>query len=133
MTVAFIDTSCLVAVAFAEPGAEALATRLASIEQLFASNLLEAELRAALRREGVDDGDSMLEGLSWVLPDRPLTREIAAVLEAGHLRGADAWHLACALYLSPRPTELEFLTLDTRQAAVAVALGFAGGPVTPTD
>ena len=50
-----------------------------------------------------------------------------AVLDAGQLRGADAWHLACALYLSPEPRELEFLTLDGRQAAVAVALGFAGG------
>jgi predicted nucleic acid-binding protein len=127
MTFAFVDTSCLVAVAFAEPGSEALAERLESIDHLFASNLLEAELQAALRREEVRDDESLLAGLSWVLPDRPLTSEIAAVLDAGQLRGADAWHLACALYLSPRPQELEFLTLDGRQAAVAGTLGFAGG------
>ena len=61
------------------------------------------------------------------MPDRPLTAEIEAVVGAGLLRGADAWHLACALYLSPEPGELEFLTLDGRQGAVAATLGFAGG------
>ena len=134
MTFGFVDTSCLVAVAFAEPGSEALADRLERMDQVFASNLLEAELRAALRREGVRDDGTLLAGLSWVLPDRPLTAEIEAVLDAGQLRGADAWHLACALYLSPEPRELEFLTLDGRQAEVAVRLGFAAGDlVAPPD
>jgi predicted nucleic acid-binding protein len=121
-------------VAFAEPGSEALAERLERMDHLFASNLLEAELRAALRREGVRDDETLIASLSWVLPDRPLTAEIEAVLDAGQLRGADAWHLACALYLSPEPRELEFLTLDSRQAAVAVRLGFAAGDlVVPPD
>ena len=127
MTFGFVDTSCLVAVAFAEPGSEPLADRLERMDQIFASSLLDAELRAALRREHVPDGDTLMAGLSWVLPDRPLTAEIEAVLDAGQLRGADAWHLACALFLSPEPRELEFLTLDSRQAAVAATLGFAGG------
>jgi predicted nucleic acid-binding protein len=126
MTIAFIDTSCLVAVAFSEPGHEAVASRLEGLDQVFASTLLEAELRAALRREGVDDDDRLLAGLSWVLPDRRLTQEIDAILDAGPLRGADAWHVACALYLSPDPRELRFLTLDERQGAVAAALGFPG-------
>jgi predicted nucleic acid-binding protein len=127
VTFGFVDTSCLVAVAFGEPGSDALVARLEGIEQLFGSNLLEAELRAALRREGVGYDKALLAGIAWVLPDRPLTGEISAVLEAGPLRGADAWHLACALYLAPTRDELEFLTLDTRQAAVATALGFSGG------
>lgn len=127
MTFGFVDTSCLVAVAFAEPGSEALADRLERMDDLFASDLLEAELRAALRREDVQNGDTLMAGLSWVLPDRPLTAEIETVLVAGQLRGADAWHLACALYLSPDPRELVFLTLDSRQAAVATTLGFGGG------
>ena len=113
--------------AFAEPGHEALTAQLDHVDQFFSSNLLEAELRAVLSREGVEEGESLMDGLSWVLPDRPLTPEIEAVLGAGSIRGSDAWHLACALYLSPDPGELEFLTLDGRQAAVARALGFPAG------
>jgi predicted nucleic acid-binding protein len=124
MRVGYVDTSCLVAIAFGEPGYEAVVARLDGIDQLYASNLLEAELRAALRRESVRHDDALTAALSWVLPDRPLSTEIATVLEAGHVRGADAWHLACALYLSPDPAELEFLTVDKRQATVAAAIGF---------
>jgi predicted nucleic acid-binding protein len=122
---AYVDTSCLVAIAFAEPGYKALASRLDRFDQLFASNLVEAELRAVFRREKVAADDALLGGLSWVLPDRALTAEIEVVLDAGQLRGADAWHLACALYLSPAPRELVFLTMDRQQAKVAEALGFA--------
>jgi predicted nucleic acid-binding protein len=126
MTIAFVDTSCLVAVAFAEPGHEEVAARLEGLDQVFASTLLEAELRAVLRREGVDDDGRLLGGLAWVHPDRRLTQEIDVILDAGPLRGADAWHVACALYLSPDPRELPFLTLDERQGAVVAALGFPG-------
>jgi uncharacterized protein with PIN domain len=122
---AYVDTSCLVAIAFAEPGYKAVASRLDRFDQLLASNLLEAELRAAFRREKVDAADTLFGSLSWVFPDRALTAEIEAVLDAGQVRGADAWHLACALYLSPDPRELAFLTMDRRQARVAEALGFA--------
>jgi hypothetical protein len=114
-----------VAIAFAEPGYKALASRLDRFDQLFASNLLEAELRAAFRREKVNADDTLLGSLSWVFPDRALTAEIEAVLDAGQLRGADVWHLACALYLSPDPRELAFLTMVRPQARVAEALGFA--------
>lgn len=125
MNAAYVDTSCLVAIAFAEPGYKALASRLDRFDQLFTSNLLEAELRAAFRREKVNADDTLLGSLSWVFPDRALTAEIEAVLDAGQLRGADVWHLACALYLSPDPRELAFLTMDRPQARVAEALGFA--------
>jgi len=124
MRVGYVDTSCLVAVAFAEDGFEVVVTHMDSLDQLVASNLLEAELQAALRREDVASDGALLAPLSWLLPDRPLTGEIRAVLDAGQVRGADAWHLACALYLSPDTSELEFLTLDKRQADVAAAMGF---------
>lgn len=126
MTVGYIDSSCLVAVAFGESGYEDLAARMESIDQLYASNLLEAELRAAFHREGIAAGRSILGGISWVMPDRPLSEEISAVLAAGYLRGADLWHLACALYLSPDPAELVFLTADRQQAGVAAIIGFGG-------
>ena len=51
--VAYVDTSCLVAIAFGERGATALERRLRAFDVLIASNLLEAELRAAFIRERV--------------------------------------------------------------------------------
>ncbi len=126
MTAAYVDTSCVVAIALAERGHAALARRLEMFGTLFASNLLEAELRATFRREQVSHDGSVPAAISWVLPDRPMTAEMEMVLEAGALRGADLWHVACALYLSPDPRELTFLTLDAQQAEVARALGFRG-------
>ena len=124
MKVAYVDTSCVVAVAFAEPGHQKVIRDLRRFERIYSSNLLEAETLAGLRREEVADPPS-LESISWVLPDRRLTQEIARVLDVGYMRGADLWHLACALFLAPDPTQLTFLTLDQSQAAVASDLGFA--------
>jgi len=94
---------------------------------LAASNLLEAELRATLHREHVDDiggANSVFATITWVTADRPLSAEIAAVLAAGCVRGADCWHLATALYFSPDAADISFVTLDERQREVAKALGF---------
>ena len=124
MRIAYVDTSCLVAIAFGERGTAALARRMNEFDELVASNLLEAELRSAFMREGVSGAEPLLESVSWIAPDRPLGREIETVLAAGYLRGADCWHLATALYLSPEPAELTFLTLDEQQAGVAAVLGF---------
>jgi predicted nucleic acid-binding protein len=126
MKPAYVDSSCLVAIAFGERGGAALARRLESFDCLLASNLLEAELLTAFLREGVAPDQPMLGSITWVLPDRPLSREITTVLSAGYLRGADLWHLACALYLAESPRELPFITSDERQAAVARRLGFPG-------
>ena len=126
MKVAYVDTSCLVAIAFGERGAAALARRLEGFDVLAASDLLEAELRSAFLREDVGQEPAMLGAISWVVPDRPLHAEIATVLEAGYVRGADCWHLATALYFAEDPATISFLTLDERQAAVAKTLGFAG-------
>lgn len=52
MSVAYIDTSCLVAIAFRARGATALQRRIEQFDDLVASNLLEAELRAGYKREG---------------------------------------------------------------------------------
>lgn len=124
MSVAYLDTSCLLAVAFGEPGAKALARRLERYEVLVSSNLLEAELRATLAREGVEGGDGLLDSVTWIFPDRRLTPEIHRVLTAHHLRGADLWHLASALYVAEAPADLDFITLDAAQRDAAAALGF---------
>jgi predicted nucleic acid-binding protein len=120
-----VDTSCLVALAFGEPAATRTLARMRRFDRLFASALLEAELLAALRRERVDaDIARFTADLSLVSPDRPLTRELVRASAAGYLRGADLWHIGCALFLSPDTGELTFLTLDRAQRVVARALGF---------
>ena len=124
MKVAYVDTSCLVAIAFGERGAAALARRLDSCDELVSASLLEAELRSAFVREGVEPDATLLGAVSWVIPDRPLSGEITRVLASGYVRGADCWHLATALYLAEDPATIAFLTLDARQLEVARELGF---------
>ncbi len=121
---AYVDGSCVVAIAFGEPGATALARRLRTYDELVTSNLLEAELHSAFAREGVPPPPELTAALSWIIPDRPLRPEIEKVLAAGYVRGADCWHLATALYLAGNPGALSFLTLDEHQGEVARALGF---------
>lgn len=127
MKVAFVDTSCLVAIALTERTTAAVQSRLKAFDRLAASPLLEAELRSVLHREGdaaVERIEPWLASLAWAAPDRALTAEIGTVLAAGYVRGADCWHLATALYFSPEPADISFLTLDARQGEVARALGF---------
>ena len=123
MSVAYVDTSVLVAIAFDEPGAAAYAERLDEFARLISSNLLEAELRAAFARENLFFPENAIAGVEWILPNRSLAPEFARVLEAGYLRGADLWHVATALYVSPQSGSLSFATLDARQSVVAEALG----------
>jgi len=124
MRVAYVDSSCVVARAFGEPGGRAVADCLAEVDLLVSSSLLEAEVRSAFARERVTSPcEPWFGGLTWLHPDRPLGPECRRVLEAGYVRGADLWHLACALFLSPDPSELAFASLDIRQRDVAEALG----------
>ena len=124
MRIAYVDTSCLVAIAFGEAGGVAMERRLSRFDELASSNLLEAELRASFAREDVGVDAGFLNQVSWVLPDRALGPEIIRVLGVGQLRGADLWHVACALYLAGDPTRISFLTFDRRQKEVAEGLGF---------
>ncbi len=124
MSVAYVDTSVLVAIAFGEPGAASLIPRLEGYEVLATANLLEAEFLSALRREGAEGGEDLLAALSWVLPDRRLTSEIVRATSVGTLRGADLWHVATALYFAESPGDVAFLTLDSAQRETAAALGF---------
>ena len=125
MSVAYVDSSVLVALAVGEPTRPMLERRMEEFSTLLSSNLLEAELRSSLSRERRTLDRALLAGIEWVLPDRPLTPEFVAVLAAGYLRGADLWHVASALFIADEPGSLTFLTLDQRQQAVAEALGFA--------
>jgi uncharacterized protein with PIN domain len=123
VTFGYVDTSCLVAIAFDEPGASDVQRLLESRDRIFSSNLLEAELRAAFGREKVTWDPGFIARIGWVMPARRLSAEIAATLEAGYLRGADAWHVASALYLAKELGPLDFITLDDAQRVVAAKSG----------
>lgn len=123
---AYIDTSCLVAIALGESGIGSVARKLAAFDALYSSGLLEAELSAVLHRERVTPDARFLDRIVWVVPDRPLHVEIERVLNVGYVRGTDCWHLATALYLAREPETLSFLTLDARQSDIARKLGFLG-------
>jgi predicted nucleic acid-binding protein len=120
---AYVDASCLVALVLNEPNAAQVRDRLAAFETLLAHPLVEAEVRSAAAREKLALDLEELDNLTW-MPVARVGTELARVLAAGYLRGADAFHLACALYASPVPSDLTFLTLDTKQRAVAKSLGF---------
>lgn len=124
MSVAYVDSSCIVALAFREAGSTALRKRLRRFDRLVSSSLLEAEVSSALRREHQALTSEYWSAVELICPDRTLAAEIARTLDAGYLRGADCWHVATALYLAPDPAELAFLTLDSAQSAVALRLGF---------
>ena len=123
---AYADTSALLAVALEEPTGAVTAQRLAQFPRLVASNLLEAEMRAAFGRLRLEFDDGLLSDIEWIFPDRPLTKEIEDALSVAYLRGADLWHIATALYVKDTVIgEMTFVTLDNRQRAVAANLGFA--------
>ena len=126
MKQAYVDSSCLVAIALDETDSESIASELSRLDDLFSSNLLEAELRAALRREKVsEDPSPLLSSIRWIYADRPLSAEFQEILGVGYVRGADLWHLANALYLAAdKRSSLIFLTLDSKQQAIAGSLGF---------
>ena len=121
---AYVDSSVIVAIALNEAGSNDHAWRLGNFSQLLSSNLLEAEVRAALAREERQFEDRFISGITWVFPDRSLGPELAVALAAGYLRGADLWHIATALYAAPEPGEIAFVTLDNHQRAIAITLGF---------
>jgi predicted nucleic acid-binding protein len=124
MAIAYLDTSPLLAIALEEPPATKVSQRIAEFDMLVSSNLLESEFRSTLEREKLEWRPPALDQIEWILPDRALSDEISRVLAAGYVRGADLWHLASALYFSPDPGELTFVTLDERQREVAAKVGF---------
>src|SRR4029078_1931989 len=123
MSTAYVASSCLVAIAFGEPGAASLSRRLNSFDELVSSSFLEAEIRSAFKRERIPFEVRVLSDISLLIPDRLLTEEIERVFEVGYVCGADCWHIANALYLAPSG-DIAFITLDEPQRKAARQLGF---------
>ena len=124
MSVAYVDTSAIIAVEFNEPGGHKVLERLDDFTTLMSSNLLEAEVRSVYKRDGRTFTEDVLSNIDWIIPDSPLSEELDITSQSGYLRGADLWHIATALYMFDEPSEVTFLTLDHRQGEVAAALGF---------
>jgi predicted nucleic acid-binding protein len=126
MDAIYVDSSVVVAFLLGDAGASTFKRLRTKGVPLLSSSFLQAEVYSALARERLAPAlaNPALSVFVWVLPDRPLANELQRTLTVGRLRGADAWHVACALRVSPEPDELGFATLDKPQRAVAASLGF---------
>jgi predicted nucleic acid-binding protein len=127
VTTAYLDTSFFVAIVLGEPGATRLQGILAGHDRVLTSDLLVAETLAAAVREGLDIEllRPALSAVTLVLPSRSLEGEIRQALDVGRLRGADLWHVACALFVAGSArSDLAFLSRDAAQRTVVKRLGF---------
>ncbi len=123
---AYVDGSALLAIIFDEPDGSTVVQRLAAFNSLVSSILLEAEVRAASFRSGLNYDPSWLYNIIWIHPTRSLGPEIAVALRARYLRSGDLLHVATALYATHTyGFELAFITLDNDQREAAARLGFA--------
>ena len=128
MSAAYLDSSFLLAILLGELRARSLQTLLERFDDLVAGDLLVAETLATAAREDLDLELLVpaIEAVDLVLPDRSLEPEMLEILRHGRLRGADLWHLACALYVAGDAREaLSFLSRDAPQRRLARLLGFA--------
>lgn len=126
MTQFYVDSSVLVALLLEQHSHKVYSNLLSKSEGNYSSFLLEAEVSAAAAREKVspDDAEEFIDLISQVIPERSLRMEYRQIFQAGFCRGADACHLATALYLDPETKNLTFLTADKEQAGLARAVGF---------
>ncbi len=126
MQVCYVDASVIVAMFLGERVPRTIKASLDSADEVLSSNLLEAEVFATAKREKIDlvEARPFVAPISLFTPDRKLASELERVFAVGYCRGADAYHLACALYIAPQPEDLVFLTLDAKQQVLAKRIGF---------
>ena len=121
---AYIDTSAILAIEFGEADAPYAKERIDHASTLIASNLMEAEVRSAMRRLGTGLDPKLISTWTGSIQIDHSRPEFDVILRAGYLRGADLWHVAVALFASPDPSQISFITLDMRQRNVARDIGF---------
>ena len=125
-SVAYVDATALAPIsAGEEPVAETMQRKLEGFRYLMSANLLEAEMRAAFAFEEREFDDDMLSSIRWIMPNRRLDAEIAAVLRTVQLPPVRLWHLAVALFFSELAPGLVFVTLDEQQETAARESGLA--------
>ncbi|MEI6805931.1 MAG: type II toxin-antitoxin system VapC family toxin [Myxococcaceae bacterium] len=128
MNVVYVDTSVLVSLFFEDSDSNNRFSRLLKeADEVVSSVLIEAEFLSVILREKINlsAGVDYLKQISLVIPDRSISKELGVIFSKAYVRGADAFHLACALYLDPKASELQFLTADIQQQKAAQALGFS--------
>lgn len=125
MNACYIDSSVIVALLLEEKGHQSLSSLIHKTDSLYSSALLEAEVYATAVREQVTlaKAEEFISLVSLVIPQRSLKGEYHRIFSSGYCRGADAHHIATALYLDPQATSLTFLTADERQVKVARSVG----------
>lgn len=125
--IVYLDTSCLVALAFQESGFKLISQKLKLANDVFSHHLLEAEFLATARREqiGLDLFTDLLAGVRLIYPEQSFAMELKTIFSHDYLRGPDAMHLATAMWLAGgQNKEVHFLTRDEKQAAIGRKLGF---------
>lgn len=125
MRAAYLDTSALIAVAFEEPGAAHVQNFLEEEPRLVSSELIVAETFSAFVRNDrpLTEARTWLESVNRIPVEGPLDKELTRIFRSSRVRGADAFHLATALWLTGGAS-LVFLTLNKQQALAARQLGF---------
>ena len=126
LAAAYVDTTALLPVTYGEePVADSIQRKLEGFRYLLSANLLEAEMRAAFATEGREFDDDVLSSVRWIMPNRRLDAEMAAVLRTARLQPIRLWHLATALFFAELVPGLAFVTLDEQQETAARDLGLA--------
>jgi len=126
--VAYLDSSFLLGILFQEASWQKLQKKLEAFDYVVSTRLMEAEVRSALKREDLEqaDFDGLVTGLDWIQPNDELGEPLKQIFDHGYLRGADAYHLAAALWLvGDLAKDCTFLSLDQQQSVIAKKLGFA--------
>ena len=80
MSIAYIDTSFVIGAAIGDTVALSQSHLLERITRLVSSTFLEAEARSVYARNEVDFPDELLSGISFIMPQRVITKEISEVL-----------------------------------------------------
>ncbi len=126
LAAAYVDTTALLPVTYGEePVAESIQRKLEGFRYLLSANLLEAEMRVIFSLEGREFDDDMLSSIRWIMPNRRLDVEMAAVLRIAQLQPSRLWHLATALFFAELVPGLALVTLDEQQETAARDLGLA--------
>jgi predicted nucleic acid-binding protein len=123
---AYLDSSAIVKLVFAEAETASLERDLADRAGLMSSRLGATELLRAARRQSnrrvLQQTEDVLDALVMMDVTTPILKR-AAALEPHDLRTLDAIHLATAL--SVGIPDLDFLTYDRRLADAARAQGLS--------
>lgn len=125
MSWAYIDSSVLIATLLEDHPKPQLDKFWGSAEWFISSYLLQAEVFSAVKREKADMQLAALEikKIGFVRTDS-LAEELMEIFKAGYVRGADAFHLATALWIRGKHKDLKFITLDEKQKEIARYLDF---------